>query len=799
MNLRLALRRLRAAPGFTFAAALTLALGIGANALTFSAIRGLLVKPLPFPDADDLVWVQGADPARALSAQPVDGDEVGMLASGMRSAEGIGVIGTRMLIRAAAQRREEWRGLWVTANALPLLKMSPALGRTFTAADVHDASTRPAMIGYERWQRDFGGDPAIVGRVVHFEDNKAITVIGVLPRGLEFPFGRAPGAGTGSEFLAGQQDFWTLGQTRTDEYPGGVAFVRLRGGVSIESAQAEAETVIARLPRPRSSDATRTVRLIAFRDHALGVLRPALPLLEGFAALVLLIACANLANLVLARAVKGRGELAVRTALGASTRNLISIALAETLIVCAAGAGAGLLIAAAGRSLLVKFAAGQIGVIEAVRIDPGTVLFATLIAAVAAGAFALLPLTVVREAPALAMLDRGARGHTLGRRQRRTFSVLVVVQVAVTLVLLNAAALVFRSLSRLVSVDTGYQAASVIAADILLFEPPAVFVPYFQRLHERLKALPGVEAVGLVQSTPLTGKWTFRERLALPGAPTDPRNTLEIAGTFVAFDYFSAMGIPILAGRDFSPREYLSGDLRSLIVNDVAARLFFPGEMAIGRSLVLNGETRAIVGVVKGTRDVRLETAAEPQFYQPAFTGGSQVIVRTSADPAAFSNELRRELAASDPRVIVKRVEPLTRIGEASIFERRLAARLLIAFGGLALALAIVGLYGVLNFTTVQRHREIGIRAALGARPADLVRLVMRQGLGMTAIGIAAGLIVTAAVTAWLDALLFGVTPWDAWTLAGGVVSLSIAAAAASMISALRSGNVDPAIALRAE
>ena len=799
MNLRLAFRRLRAAPGFTIAAVLTLALGIGANALTFSAIRALLVKPLPFPDGDGLVWVQGANPALALSGQPVGGDEVQALADGMRSAEGFAVIGARTLIRAAGQQREEWRGLWVTANALSLLKGSPALGRTFTSADMHGGAARPAMIGYERWQRDFGGDAAILGQVLQFEDKKAIAIVGVLPAGLDFPFGRAPGAGTGSEFAVGRQDFWTLGQDRVDEYPGGVAFARLRPGASIETAQVEAETAIARVPRTQSADTTRTVRLISFRDHALCVLRPALPLLEGFAALVLLIACANLANLVLARAARARGEFAVRTALGARARDLLGVVLAETAIVCAAGALAGLLVAELGRTLVLAFAGGRAGALEAVRIDAAAILFATIVAVVAACAFALLPMKAFQPTPSASMLDRGDRGHTIGRRQTRTFRMLVVAQVAITLVLLNAAALVFRSLSHLMSVDTGYHAGSVVAADVLLYEPPAVFVPYFQRLHERLTALPGVAAVGLVQSTPLTGKWTFRERITVPGRPADARKDLEVAGTFVAFDYFDAMGIPMLSGRDFTAGEYLTGSGRVMIVNDVAARLFFPGEDAIGRELVLNGRPRAIVGVVKGTRDARLDTPAEAQFYQPAFTGGSQVIVRTSADPAAFAHELRRELAASDPRLIIKRVEPMTDILEASIFERRLATRLLVAFAGLALALAVVGLYGVLNFTTIQRRREIGVRAALGASPAALVRMVLGEGLAMTLTGVAAGLAVSLAAAAWLQSLLFGVEARDPVTTILTVMLLTAAAVAACALPAWRAASVSPALTLRAE
>ena len=789
MDLALAFRRLRTAPAFAAAAALTLALGVGANTLAFSAIRGLLVQPLPFPHGDELVWVQGSDHGPGSAGEIVGGDEAGALAARMTSAEGIAVIGSRTLIRPEGQRRSEWKGLWVTANLLRVLRVEPVLGRTFLESDMSSGAAPAAMIAFERWQRDFGGDPSLIGRVLPFADGKAVTVIGVLPAGLQFPFGRAPGAGSGTEFRVGTQDFWTLGQRRTDEYPGGMALARLRPGTVVSAAQAEIDAIVASMPAGGARPAGRSLRLVTFRDHALGVLRPALPLLEGFAAFVLLIACANLASLVLARAAKSRGEFAVRAALGAETRDVLRLLFAESFWICAGGAVAGIALAAAGRALLVAFAADQVALVRQIRIDPAVLAFTALLTVVVTVVFAILPMTVVRETPAAALLDRGSRGHTIGRRQSRTFRLLVITQVAVTLLLLNAAALVYRSLSRLMSVDTGYEARLVVAADVLLYEPPKEVVAYFRTLHERLRVLPGVEAVGLVSSTPLTGKWTFTERIG----------GRDVAGTFVAFDYFKAMGIPLLAGRDFTATEFLGGSGRVLIVNDVAARLFFPGEAAVGRHLVINDRPREIVGVVKGTRDVRLDTAAEPQFYQPTFTGGSQVIVRTANDSRAFVETLRRELSASDPRLIVKRVEPLETILDTSVFERRLATRLLTVFAGLALVLAVVGLYAVLSFTTEQRRRELGVRAALGARRTDLIRLVLGQGLGMTAAGVLAGLLASIAAAAWLQTLLFGIPARDPATAAIAVVVLTTTAAAACALPAWRAGSTSPAITLRGE
>jgi predicted permease len=790
-DLRLAVRRLLAAPGFTVAAVLTLALGAGANTLTFSAIRGLLIRPLPFAHGDRLVWVQGRNATVNLGDHVVGGDEVQALAQRMTGIDGIAVIGSSGLIHADGQHRSEWKGLWVSANLAAVLEVQPAIGRTFAAADMHTSAARPALIAYERWQRDLGGDPNVIGRVLSFADNKRITVIGVLPRGLEFPFGRTPGAGSGSEFRAGVQDFWVLGQEKPEEYPGGMAVARLRDGVTTTSAQAEADAIVAK--------PDRSLQLVTFRDYALGTMRPALPLLEAFAALVLLIACANLASLVLARATKTRGEFAVRAALGAGQSDLFRILIAESLVICAAGTLAGLALAWGGQTVLRTFAQEHLTIVARLEMDAGVLLFSTLLAAITSLAFGLIPMRVLRDAPAVSLLDRNARGQTFGPGQRRTFGALVVAQVAITLVLLNAAALVLQSLNKLMTVDTGYDRSSVVAADIMLFEPGKEVVAYFQRLHERLRALPGVEAVGLVQSTPLTGKWTFTERLVVNGHPPDARSELDIPGTFVAYDYFRAMGIPVIAGRDFTEADLLVSPRRAMIINDVAAALFFPGESAVGREFVLFGRPREIVGVVKGTRDVRLDTPATPQFYQPTFTGSSQVIVRTSEDPAVFAGTLRRELIASDPRLIVKNVKPLGDIVSASVFERSLATRLLSVLALLALTLALVGLYGVLTFTTVQRRREMGIRIALGARRADILRLVIGQGLGLTAAGIAVGLFGCFVVSTSLRSLLFGVHPRDGMTLAMATVALVTAGAMACFKPAWRAAAVDPADTLRVE
>jgi putative ABC transport system permease protein len=797
-DVRRALRRLAATPGFTIAAVFTLALGIGANTLTFSAIHGLLVRPLPFTEAERIAWVFTRDTSLGISGEAVSAEESNAVASAA-AFESIANIGARSLIRADGDRRFEWKGLWVTANLASLLDVTPALGRTFSAEDMPRGPAPAMMLGYERWQRDFAGDPTILGRVLRFSDDKAGTVVGVLPRGLEFPFGRTPGASTGAGFTAGVQDFWLVGQDRADEYPGGMTIARLRPGAPARIAAAAADAAAAAVRRASPGRAGRSFSVVPLRDHALGFLGPGLPLVQGFAALVLLIACANLANLVLARAATARAEFALRTALGARTFDLLRILLAESLLLSVAGAGCGVFVAWAGQRAFAQLAAGQVALADRVRLDGTVLLFTLVLCVVTTVIFGLLPLIVRSSAPAASMLDRGGRSQTAGRRHGTILKALVVSQVAVALVLLTAGALVMQSLMRLLSVDAGYERGRVLTADLLLYERGSEVQPFFLRLHERLRGLPGVEAVGLIQSTPLTGKWTFREPIVVAGRPRDGRSDVAVPGSMVAFDYFKAMGIPIIEGRDFTRAEFLQQRPLSMIINDVAARLFFPGETAVGRRLHMFGRDREIVGVVKATRDVRLDTPPEPQWYQPMFFGSSQLVVRTAGDPAAFAATLQRELLASDPRLIVKQVAPLDEIVAASVFERRLATQFLSIFAAIALALAVVGLYGMLNFSTIQRRREFGVRAALGAQRRDLVAMVLAQGLGMTAIGIAIGVVGSVPLSAAFRHVLFEVSALDPLTMVMAGIVLAASAAAACFIPAWRAASTDPSIALRAE
>jgi predicted permease len=489
------------------------------------------------------------------------------------------------------------------------------------------------------------------------------------------------------------------------------------------------------------------------------------------------------------------------------------VVLAESALLALAGGAAGVLFAAWGLRALRTLAAGPVPLIERVGLNGPALAFALGASMATILAFGVAPALHAGRAaaPGAGAALRAGRGDAGTAGATRLRRALAAGQMALALVLLFAATLLGRSLARALAVDNaGYDAARVVAADVALPDAPDErdVDAVFPRLVASVRALPGVEAVGAVQSTPLTGKWTFRERLALTGAASGAgAGALSASGSLVAFDYFRAMGVAVRAGRAFGEgdlaRERTDGAVRAVILNETAARGLTAGPAPlaalVGRTVYVNGRPRAVVGVVEDTRDARLDAPAEPQWYAPAYFGSSQLVVRTTGDPARLAPAVRAALLAADPRVVVGRVEPLGAIVAGSVAERQLTARLLAAFAAVAVALAAVGLYGVLSVGTALRRREFGVRLALGARPVDVGRLVLGDGLRLSAWGGAAGLLAAVPAGLALRGMLFGVGPADPATLAGIGAALVGCALAASWAPARRAARGDPAAALRAE
>jgi len=532
------------------------------------------------------------------------------------------------------------------------------------------------------------------------------------------------------------------------------------------------------------------------RTQALGLIEPGLRLAQGFAVLMLLLASANLTNLSLIRLRGRQRELAVLRALGANRGAIVRVVVGETLILSALGGVIGLGLAVSARSILRAVSAGGMPMHERIEIDWTVGVFTLAATMSVALLVSFIPAIVASRTDARVALSSGGWSHTGDARATRFRSGLVVGQIAVAMVLSIGAALIAQSFSRLMGADTGYKPEGVISAEIEIYDHPSA-TEYYRDLHRRLLATPGVEAVGLIHSTPLTSKWSFAEPFEVVGRMY-PSGAPQIAGSFVAFDYFGAMRIPLVSGRNFTADEYMNWRSSALIINESAARRFFPGQNPIGQ-LVKIGKVRTIVGVVKDSRDVRLDIPAEPTWYQPVFGNANQLIVRATGDQGTMIAAVRRVLLASDPGLVIERIGPFSEIIASTVIERKMAMRLLISLAGIAVLLASVGLYGVVSFNVNQRTREFGVRSALGASPASLLGRVLRGGVGLSVVGLTMGIVLSLGSTRVLRGLLYEVSPSEPLTIASISVGILLVSLISTCLPAWTASRVSPAVALRSE
>jgi predicted permease len=792
-DLRLALRRLTQAPGFTATIIMSVGIAIGANAAIYSAVRGLLVGPMPVADVDRVVWLASQKPHETEGAGLLDWEA--SAASRQRDVfSSVAVIGDRSLVRQIGNRRTRWHGLWVTPQLSEVLRIRPVIGRAITRSDIA-AGAPVMMISHERWVSDLGSDSTVVGSILSFIDNKSFLVVGVLPPRLEFPFGKSPRAGDGAGYLAGVQDFWFLGQ-RGPELPGGTTIARLADGVTMERVMSAAQSISAQ--RPSDADSNRVIEATPVRQQALGIAAPGLRLAQAFAALILLLASANLANLLLLR-LRGRAtEFAVIAALGGSRRAVTRMIVIEMMVLVIAGSTLGILLAALAPQAFSLLSNGAIPMLDRIRMDWGVAAYSALGTLVVALISAIMPAVLMGRQPLASAITIGGRSQTDDGRMRRFRSGLVITQVALAFVLSIGAALIGTGFARLAGVDAGYIPRGVVAAEIEVFDHPDV-AGYYRELDRQLRQIQGVEAVGLIHSTPLTGKWSFASTFEIPGRAYPPRQVPRVGGSFVAFDYFGAMRIPIVAGRSFTDPEYTGGKAAVIMINESAAKKFFPGESPLERTVILNDTPRRIVGVVKDSRDVRLDVAAEPLWYEPIFGAGNQIMVRGSRPMSELIPEVRRVLQASDPGLVIERIGPFEDIVAGTLADRRLAMRLVTLLAALALVLCGVGLYGLLGFAVRQRRREIGVRSALGASRGSLVGSVIREGISLASIGLAIGVAVSLGGARLIEGLLYEVKPTDPATFVKMSLLFVLIAAAASLFPGLAAMRIDPAIALRDE
>jgi putative ABC transport system permease protein len=796
-DLRYAARTLAKNPGFTLIVVVTLALGIGANTAIFSVVNGVLLRPLPFKSPDELVWIGGwsRNVDKEMGVTPADfldyreqSHSFANLAASISDSVPMNLSGDG--------EPERLKGALVTANYLDVFRVKPILGRTFAADEELPGKDLIAVLSYGLWRRRFGADPAILNRTVTL-DGRQVTVIGVMPP-LLYPSDVEvwkPFSFDGQ----GQSAF------RSRELHFLRPIARLKPGVSLAQAQQEIDAIARRLEAAYpKTNTNQSLSLIPLQERLVGGVRLTLVILLGTVACVLLIACANVANLLLARATARRREIAVRAAIGASRWRVVRQLLTESLILGLLGGAIGMLLAHWGVQLLVSLSARYLPRSQEVKINAPVFLFALTAALLTSLLFGLAPALAAARLDLNEALKEGGKTAGGGSRQRRTLSALVVGEVALTVVLLVGAGLLVNSLVRLQHVDAGFNEKNLLTVRIDLPNPyaqPEKKAQFFERLQQRVATLPGVEVVGMVTALPLARqsadapfKIEGRAQDATPGGQADFRN--------VNRDYFRAMSIPLLRGRYFSEAE-VHQNARVAMISDILARRFFAGEDPIGQRMrmpLFGEETYEIIGIVGDVLHRSLDGAPRQTIYFPTLRlGYSNLVIRTAADPTTLAAAVRKEVSALDPNQPVGNVKTMEQWVIESVAQPRFRTLLLSIFSALALLLSIVGIYGVLSYAVAQRTHEIGIRMALGAQTTSVLKLIFGHGMRLAGLGTALGLAASLALTRIMKSLLFGVEATDPLTFGMVTGVLVVVGLLSCWLPARRAASVDPIIALRAE
>ncbi len=789
-DFRFAFRQLRRNPGFALVAILTLAIGTGANTAIFSLVNSLVLKPLAYDEPGQLVQVWEAPGGNGLN--PVSPGVFLDWREQATSFDSLAAYRSIDLNLTAAGEPERLSGLRMTADGLRVLRARPIVGRIFAADEDQPGKERVVVLTYELWHRRFGGDAALVGRTIRLND-APYTVIGILPPGF---LPRAT-----QQFVVPQmiEPFWRELRAGHFLYVMG----RVKSGVSLEHAGAELAAISARSAAQYFPQWKKdwTARVVPLRDHFSGDVKPALLLLLAAVVLVLLVACANVANLLLAKASARRREIAVRAALGASRGRVIRQMLVESVLLAAIGAALGLVLAVwsvAGLRHLI----GTMNFARAheIAVD-GRVLGVTLAVALVTGfAFGLAPALQASRVALTDALKDASRGSAGGGRLRQG---LIMGEVALALVLLVGAGLLLRSFHRLTSVPPGFVPEQALTMQLSLPEQKyptnAHRLAFFNQMITRIEALPGVQSAAVSKSVPLASGFPD-DFFRVVGRASQPEQGYVADYDYCTPHFFRALGIPLRRGRAFTE---IDADARVAIINEEFAHRFFPDEDPIGRHLIQDKTTWEIIGVVGAVRGRGLAEAPRPVVYRPQApteaSRNSHLVVRAAMSPEGLAESVRRAILALDPGQPVANVRTLEAVVTGSIADRRLTLALLIGFAATALALAAIGLYGVIAGSVAQRTRELGIRVALGATRRDVLGLVVGEAMKLVLLGLALGLAAALALGRLVEKMLYDVLPTDASTFTAVSALLLAVALFAAWLPARRAAKIDPMVALRAE
>ena len=807
-DLRYGARMLWKSRGFTLVAVAALALGIGATTAIFSVVNAVLLRPLPYPEPERLVMAWGYKDVLAHSASVSYADFADWRDQTQTLEHVAAYQSSGTLLRQNDAEPEPISGANVAADLFPLLRVQPVVGRAFTRAEDQAAAAPVVVIGYALWQRRFNADPHVVGQQIRLGSTSA-TVVGVLPEGFRFP-----AAARRTEFLRPLAQALGEATKRRSAYNLRVV-ARLKPGVTPAQAEAEMRAVGARLEQQYPDEGFRLgARMLTLHEATVGRVRTSLLVLLGAVGLVLLIACANVANLLLARAAARYREMAIRVALGASRLRVVRQLLTESLLLAVLGGTGGVLLALWGVDLLIAASPLDIPRLKDTGLDAGVLAFTAGVTLLTGIVFGLAPALQASRVELHETLKEGGRSATEGKGRHRLRGLLVVAEVALSLVLLVGAGLLARSFARLSEVNPGFDPQNVLTTGISLakakYPGAAEQRVAFDEILGRVRALPGVESAAFIYPLPFGGSSTANTFLIAGRTTPRPEDKPSSNYRLVSADYFKTLAVPLRRGRAFDNHDAANAPL-VVIVNESFARRFFAGADPVGQHIVIErGDSdevqqpeREIVGVVGDVHSEGLDVAAGPEFYVPysqAPEAYMDLVVRTSAANAAgMGTALRDAIRQVDREQYVPAVEPVTQLIADSFARRRFDALLTGLFAAVALLLASLGIFGVTAYTVTQRTHEIGVRMALGAQRGDVLRLVLGQGLRLVLCGLALGLAASLALTRVLADLLYGVTPTDPLTFAAVALLLTFVALLACYLPARKATKVDPMVALRYE
>jgi putative ABC transport system permease protein len=806
-DLRYGYKNLLKHPGFTVIAVITLAVGIGANAAMFSVINAVLLRPLPYHEPKRLVTIWEESPERGLYQMPVSFANLRDWIDQNHTFDQISAYTFTNLNLIGAGEPARLDTVRVSSNLFSLIGAEPQFGRVFLPEEDKEGASKVVILSHALWKNRLGSDAGIVGRSLSL-DNQSYTVVGVMSADFQFPVGfgymgkvlndpidlYVPLAASGVESRRGNYSFFALG--------------RLKAGITIDQARADMTTIERRLEQQYPDGNTGIgISLIPTQEQTVKEIRPALLVLLGAVAFLLLIACANVANLLLARAASRQKEMAIRSALGASRLRILRLLLTESLVLSLVGGVVGLLLAVWGTNALMALAPDNIPRLNEVGVDARVFGFALAVSLVTGIVFGLVPALHAAKPDLNEGLKEGLRGSMESTLGKRTRSVLVAVEVALSLMLLIGAGLLIKSFLRLQQMNLGFNPESVLAVNLEL--PDSTYpedhqrTAFFQEALVRLESVPGVRSAGATTGLPLTLSVSGSD-FRIEGHPEPEAGKEMIIQTrSVSPGYFSTLGIPLLTGRDFSDRDK-SGAPEAAIINADLARIYFSNEDPINKRITFDdGESWiSIVGVVGDVKQLGLDSDAKPEVYFPFLQAASpsmSLVVRTVSSPLSAFAAVKSQIQGIDKNLPIDDAKTMEQLLAESTSGRRFNTLLLTLFAVVAVMLALVGIYGVMSYTVTQRTHEIGIRMAIGAQPRDVVRLVVGQGMLLSIIGVVLGLLGAFALTRLMTTMLFGVEPTDPLTFISLALLLIGVGLVACYLPGRRATKVDPLVALRSE